>query len=199
MMQSHPRKEDVIRHLLQSMKQPVGKKKESKGPVPTKIPRDLPPLDLEIPVVGERPTREIKGDNKTIVGWVNGHAKMKTRVRTVEIAQNFLRNWWGRKIRLRQRTGEWITHTFREHNKEADLWADKGEKGRVEEWVDTTRVAWPEVAGVCGFWDGSCDNGYCGSGIVIMAYSDLQGWSTFYEKCGLVPGKKSLDAEMGGC
>ena len=105
----------------------------------------------------------------------------------------------GSKIRLRQRTGEWITHTFREHNKEADLWADKGEKGRVEEWVDTTRVAWPEVAGLCGFWDGSCDNGYCGSGILIMAYSDLQGWSTFYEKCGLVPGKKSLDAEMGGC
>ena len=66
MMHSHPRKEDVIRHLLQSMKQPVDKKKESKGPVPTKKPRDLPPLDLGIPVVGERPTLEIKGDKKRL-------------------------------------------------------------------------------------------------------------------------------------
>ena len=84
MMHSHLRSEDVIRHLLQSTKQPVDKKKESKGPVPTKK------LDLGILVVGERPTLEIKGDNKTIVDWVNDHAKMKTRVRTVEIARNFL-------------------------------------------------------------------------------------------------------------
>ena len=34
MRHSHPRREDVIRHLIQSMKQPVDKKKESKGPVP---------------------------------------------------------------------------------------------------------------------------------------------------------------------
>ena len=34
------------------------------------------------------------------------------------------------------------THTCREHNKEADLSADKGAKGHVEEWVDTTRIAW---------------------------------------------------------
>ena len=31
----------------------------------------------------------------------------------------------------------WATHVFREHNKDADLWVDKGAKGRVGEWVDT--------------------------------------------------------------
>ena len=48
---------------------------------------------------------------------------------------------------------------FGEHNTEADLWANKVAKGRVEEWVDTTRIEWQEVAGLCGFWDESCDSG----------------------------------------
>ena len=42
-------------------------------------------------------------------------------------------------MRFRQRTTDWVTHTFREHNKEADLWARKGAKGRAEEWVDIRR------------------------------------------------------------
>ena len=102
-------------------------------------------------------------------------------------------------MRLRQRTTDWVTHTFREHNKEADLWAGKGAKGRAEEWVDTTRIAWQEVTGVCGFWNGSYDNGKCGGGIVLMAFSESHGWSTFYKKCGPVPGNSSLDAEIAGC
>ena len=108
--------------------------------MPTKQPRDLPLLELGTPVAGQLPTLEIKGDCETIVDWVNGHAKMKTRVRTVEAIQNLLRKWWGRGIRLRHRTVEWVTHTFREHNKEADQWEEEGAKGRVEEWVDTTRM-----------------------------------------------------------
>ena len=113
------------------------------------------------------PTLEIKLDCGTVVDWVNGHAKMKTRGSTVEATQNLLREWWGRGIRLRQRTTEWVTHTFREHNKEADLWA--GAKGRVEEWVDTTRIARPDVTGLCGFWDGSsATTAIVVDGIVIM-------------------------------
>ena len=170
MTQTQPRREDIIR----SMKQPVDKKKESEGSVPTKKPRDLPPLDLGIPAVGERPTLEIKGDNKTIEDWMNRHAKMKSRSGTVEKAQNLQREWWGRGIRLRQRTTEWVTHTFREHYKEADWWADMGAKARVEDWVDTTRIAWQDVTGVCGFWDGSYDNGKCGCPIcVVRSYWSL--------------------------
>ena len=55
------------------MKRPVDEKKESKGPVPDKKPRDLPPLNIAIPVPGVGLTLEIKGDNKTIVDCVNGH------------------------------------------------------------------------------------------------------------------------------
>ena len=39
--------EDVIRSLLESMKQAVEKKKEPNGSLPTKQPRDLPPLNSE--------------------------------------------------------------------------------------------------------------------------------------------------------
>ena len=66
------------------MKQPMDKKKESKGPVSDKKPMDLLLLGLGIPVPGVGPTLEIKRNNKTIADWVNGHAKMKTRVPTVE-------------------------------------------------------------------------------------------------------------------
>ena len=34
---------------------------------------------------------------------------------------------------------------------------------------------------------------------MIMASSDLFGWSTFYKKFGPVPGVNSLDAELDGC
>ena len=141
MMPTQPRKEDVIRNLLESMKQPV-EKKGSKGRVPTKKPGDLPPLDFGTRVPGKRPTLEIRGDNKTIVDWVNGHVKMKTRMGRVEKAQKLFREWWGRGLSVWQRTIDCATHTFREHNKEADLWAGKGAKEHAEEWVDTTRLAW---------------------------------------------------------
>ena len=127
MTQTRPQKEDVIRNLLESMKQPVDKKKESKGPVPTKKPRDLPPPDLGTLVPGEQLTLESKGDNKTIVDWVNGHAKMKTRIGTVEKVHNFLCEWCGRGIRLRQQT-DWVTHSFHEHNKEAEARVRRSEQ-----------------------------------------------------------------------
>ena len=87
---------------------------------------------------------------------------MKTRIGTIERAQNLPREWWGHGLRFRQRTTDWVTHTFREHNKEADLWAGKGARGRAEECVDTARITWREVLGICGFRDGSFDNGKCG-------------------------------------
>ena len=80
---------------------------------------------------------------------------MKMRIGAVEKAQNLLRESCGRGLRLRQRTTDWVKHTFRERNKEADMWAGKGAKGCAEEWVDSTRIAWQEVTGLCG----SHDNG----------------------------------------
>ena len=65
---------------------------------------------------------------------MDGHAKMKTREGTVEKPQNLLREWWGRGMpklwgrgmRSRRQATDWVTHTFREHNKEADRQGSEG-------------------------------------------------------------------------
>ena len=71
MAQNKTHKEDVIRSLLESMKQAVGKKTEPNGTNPTKKPRDLPSPELEIPETGQWPIPAIKGDFNKIVDWVN--------------------------------------------------------------------------------------------------------------------------------
>ena len=79
--QQHPRKEDVIHSLFASMRQAVEKKTKA----------NETSLELEIPEEGKKRTLEIKGDCKTIVDWVNGHAKLKTRKSNVATTKNFLR------------------------------------------------------------------------------------------------------------
>ena len=82
-------------------------------------------------------------------------------------------------------------HIFREHNKEAESWSGKGVKGREEQWVDTVNVVWSEVTGLCGFWDGSCENG--------QELTKTLGRTPINTKCGRVRCRPSLDAELGGC
>ena len=102
MAQRKLRKEDVIRSLLESMEQAVEKKAEPNGTGSL--------LQLDIPEVGQSSTLEIKGDSKMILDWINVHAKLKTRERTVAKTQNLPRDWWGRGVHSRQRTAEWATH-----------------------------------------------------------------------------------------
>ena len=58
---------------------------------------------------------------KTIVDWVNGHAKLKTREDYRELSAG--------RVDLRQRIADWETHIFREHDNKADLCAVKGVQG----------------------------------------------------------------------
>ena len=45
-------------------------------------------------------------------------------------------------------------------------------------------VVWSEVTGLCGFWDGSCENGTCGAGIMIQALTKIPGGTPIHTKCG---------------
>ena len=74
----------------------------------------------------------------------------------------------------------------------------KGVKGRKEERTDTVNVDLSEVTCLCGFWDGSCERGTCGAGIMILVFTKTPGWATIHRKCGAVLGWNSLDAELGG-
>ena len=92
----------------------------------------------------------IKVDSKTVVGWVDGHAKLKLPESTNATVQNLRSKWWSRGVKLRGRVADWAVHIFREHNKEADIWAGKGVKGREEEWTDAANVVLSEVTDLCG-------------------------------------------------
>ena len=38
-----------------------------------------------------------------------------------------------------------------------------------------------------------------GAGIMIQVFNKTLGWVPIHRKCGLVRGRSSLDAELGGC
>ena len=70
---------------------------------------------------------------------------------------------------LRQRVADW-----RELNKEADSWGGSEKMG--------AHVVWSEVTGLCGFWDGSCENGTWGAGIMTQIFTRALGWVPFHKK-----------------
>ena len=46
---------------------------------------------------------------------------------------------------------------------------------------------------------GSCRNDVCGASMLINIFTHTLGWATNDKKCGPVPSKDSLDAEIAGC
>ena len=48
-----------------------------------------------------------------------------------------LRDYWGGGVNLRRRVDD---HIFREHKTEADALAEKGVKGRQDEWEDDSKL-----------------------------------------------------------
>ena len=108
-------------------------------------------------------------------------------------------DWWKQGVVLSHRTGDWAVHIFREHKKEADQSAAFGATGRQDEWVYDSFIDWTKVSGICGFWDGSCNEYYCGASMNILLFTPATGWITIFKKCGPVPGNNSLDSELGGC
>ena len=94
----------------------------------TKKPRDLEPLVLEWAAENKNVILEVRCDSKTIVDWVSGHSKTKTKDSTIASAQNLLREWWDRGVDSGQRVADWAIHIFREPSKEADSSAVKKAK-----------------------------------------------------------------------
>ena len=74
--------------------------------------------------------------------------------------QKTLHSWWKGKIADSiSKTDDFVKHVFREHNKEADHWANIGAEGQRKIVIDksNTSETWKAVS---GYWDGSVkDNG----------------------------------------
>ena len=163
------------------------------------INSDLDPLIIDPPGCTHDIELVIRGDSKIIVDWINGKAKQKKPWDIIDNTQLQLMDWWKPRVELSHRTGDWAAHIFREHNKEVDRWAAYGAKGHVLEWVHDSIIYWSEVKGICGFWDGSCNDNICGAGVIVLLFSPKTGWITIQKKCRPAPGTYSLDAEFGGC
>ena len=70
-----------------------------------------------------------------------------------------------------------VKHVYREHNQEADRWANIGAQRRKEIVIDKRDDSTPWKA-TRGFWDGRFkDNGRSGCGIVIKGV-DTERWVT---------------------
>ena len=80
MVQGPHRKEDVTFSLLASMRQATEKRTEKGGGVPTKRPKDLAPLVLEVLTEDKKLMLEIRGDSKPVVDWVNCHTSWVSRI-----------------------------------------------------------------------------------------------------------------------
>ena len=80
----------------------------------------------------------------------------------------------------------WYT-SFANTTGKPTLWAGKVVKGRKEEWTDTAKVIGSDVTGLCGFWDGSCERGTCGAGIMIQVFTETLGWLLFTKSADSSP------------
>ena len=90
-------------------------------------------------------------------------------------------DWWGKAANLRGDKGDWAVHIFREHNNEADAWAEKGSRMLKEEWVKEEGVVWPDVTRICRFWDLAVPRHWvCAANMWIEAFTLALGWYTVH-------------------
>ena len=87
--------------------------------------------------------------------------------------------WWKRKIALPiSKIDDHVKHIFREHNQEAEYWANLGAEGQGKIIIGNGNNTERRKA-VRGFWDGSSKiNGKSGCGVVVKG-ADRNKWITF--------------------
>ena len=84
----------------------------------------------------------------------------------------------------RRRVDHWAVHIFREHNKEAHAWAERGARGLTDEREDDSNGVWSDVTRNCAFGNGSCRKNVCGAGMWIKRFTPTLGWCTVHKRCG---------------
>ena len=98
-MESPLRKEDVMISFLKMTRQPTEKKTQKAGGTRKKNPRCLTPLVIENPTSDKKLVLEGR-DSKTVVDWVNGHAKVKMPESTTAAVPRIFRGSCGAGVDL---------------------------------------------------------------------------------------------------
>ena len=79
---------------------------------------------LEAPEIREGVQVAIRGDSKTVVDWITAKRGREREEGCLGTIQRQLREWCGDTASTRRREHDWAMNIFREHNKEADAWAE---------------------------------------------------------------------------
>ena len=96
-----------------------------------KTPRDLGPEDITVHAREGGPTVQLCGDNHVACKWINGEIARGTKYKEIigKIQRN-LHSWWKRGAAVPiSNIDNFVKHVYREHDQEADHWADIGAQG----------------------------------------------------------------------
>ena len=110
--------------------------------------------------------------------WINGEYSLGQKYRGIGEVQQTLHSWCQEKSASPiSKIDDFVKHVYREHNQEADHWANIGAQGQrkiVSDRCDNSETA----KTVNGYWGGSFkDNGKSGCGVVIKG-DDRNRWVT---------------------
>ena len=116
-------------------------------------------------------------DSEVVGKWINCKNSFGQKYQEkIGLIQKTLHQGWKKKIaNLISKTDGYVKHILREHNSEADHWANVGAEGQRKVVVDKKSNAdkWKAVK---GFWNGNCkDNSEIGCN-VVMKRVDRERW-----------------------
>ena len=114
------------------------------------------PGDTTVHTREDGPAVQLCGDSNVASKWINGEFAHGTRYKdTIGKNQRILHSWWKRKAATPiSNIDSFVKNICREHNQEADHWADIRAQGRrkIEIHKKDVPAAWKAIR---GFWDGS--------------------------------------------
>ena len=160
-----------VTYTLNKMKLPTEHRnttnKEKEKKFKKKTPKDLGPEDITIHTQSEGPTVQLCGDSNVACKWINGEFSQRTQFKeTIGKIQKILQSWWKQGVaKPISNVDSSVNHVYRDHNQEADHWANLGAQGPRKIVIDRRDdpTTWKAVR---GFWDGIFkDNGRSGCGI----------------------------------
>ena len=110
----------------------------------------------------EGPTILLCGDTNVACIWITGEFSLVTKYNeNFGQIQKTLHSWWRREVAKQ-------IMVYRDHNQEADHWANIGAHGRRRKTITDRRDESTVWKAIRGFWDGIFKNdGKSGCGIVI--------------------------------
>ena len=112
------------------------KVKREKTYAGSKPPRELGPADATVYTREDGPTVQLCGDSEVVGKWMNGKNSLGRKYQENEMIQKTLHQWWKKIANPVSSIDDYVKHIFREHNLEADHWANVGAEGQKKVVID---------------------------------------------------------------